>query len=105
MFLNPKHSPEFRKWQQKFYNSKEWKLLRDEVRNEKRMRCDDCHKLIKGKSICDHIEEITDENKWNSRITLNKDNLQLLCLECHNTKTFAEKTIFDVQERRDVNLF
>ncbi|MDT1975130.1 HNH endonuclease [Carnobacterium divergens] len=97
---------EFRAWQRKFYNSKRWKTLRDEVRNDKKMHCEcGCGKLITGKSIVDHIEEITPTNRHDDSITLNKSNLQLLSLEHHNTKTFADDMCFDVEGRRDVNLF
>jgi len=100
-----KHSEEFRKWQQKFYNSKRWKELRNEVRAEKKMRCDKCTKLIRGKSIVDHIKEIDEQNKEDESITLSKDNLQLLCLSCHNTKTHYKSIEFTPNDSRQVNLF
>lgn len=101
----PKWNKDFRAWQGKFYNSKEWKRLRNEVRIEKGMRCDMCGKIIRGKSIVDHIEEITPFNKNDTSITLNKNNLQLLCLDCHNKKTFEYIPDFDLKKRKDVNLF
>lgn len=100
-----KHDKAFRAWQLKFYNSKAWRELRNEVREEKGMRCDMCGKLIRGKSIVDHIEEITPKNKDDESITLNKDNLQLLCLKCHNSKTFEYIPSLDLEKRKDVNLF
>lgn len=42
----------FRKWQRRFYNSKEWKQLRDEVRRMKGMRSDMSGRLIKGMLLC-----------------------------------------------------
>lgn len=91
-----KNYPEwFRQWQTKFYNSKEWISLRDEVRLEKRMRSDHSGKLILGKSIVDHIIEITPDNYMDENITLNKNNLQLLSIEEHNRKTFAESLDYD----------
>ena len=104
-FYNTKHPDWFRKWQIKFYNSKRWKDLRQEVRNEKRMRCDNCGKLIKGKSICDHRIEVSPDNYRDESITLSKSNLDLLCIECHNTKTFGVFVSYEVDERKDVNLF
>lgn len=104
-FFNPKHPQWFRDWQIKFYNSKQWKELRDEIRRERQMRCDSCHRLIKGKSICDHIVEVSPSNYEDERITLNKDNLQLLCIECHNTKTFYQPQEFEPKDKRNVNLF
>ena len=104
-YQNPKHPEWFRKWQMKFYNSKQWRTLRNEIRNDKRMRCDNCHKLIKGKSICDHRIEVSPENYQDESITLNKRNIDLLCIECHNTKTFSSPINYDVEERKEVNLF
>lgn len=99
------YSDDFRKWQHKFYNSKQWKDLRNEVRRRKRMTCDVCHRFIRGKSICDHIKEITPENKDSLEVILNFENLQLLCFECHNAKTFGEKINFVIEKRKNVNLF
>ena len=103
-FKNPKHSDWFRAWQIKFYNSKPWRTLRNKVRYHKRMRCDMCGRLIHGKSIVDHIIEIDESNYQDESITLNEDNLQLLCLECHNTKTFQNKINLNL-DNRNINLF
>lgn len=103
-FKNPKHSDWFRTWQIKFYNSKPWITLRNRIRSTKRMRCDMCGRLIHSKSIVDHIIEIDETNYKDESITLNEDNLQLLCLECHNTKTFQSKINLNL-ENRNINLF
>lgn len=100
-----KHPEWFRKRQKKFYNSSEWKKVRDYIRNKYKMRCYKCNKLITGISIVDHIIEISPDNYEDENITLNGDNLQLLCLKCHNTKTFGKPLEFDLDEREDVNLF
>lgn len=103
-FKNPKHSDWFRTWQIKFYNSKPWITLRNRIRSTKRMRCDMCGRLIHSKSIVDHIIEIDETNYQDESITLNEDNLQLLCIECHNTKTFQSKINLNL-ENRNINLF
>jgi len=95
----------FRSWQMKFYKSKKWIELRDEIRDDAKMRCSECHKIIKGKSIVDHIIEITPNNYIDESITLSKDNLRLLCLNCHNTKTFATRFEFEPHTERKINLF
>ena len=107
MKQNDRDHPEwFRKWQRRFYNSKEWKQLRDDVRRSKGMRSDKSGQLIKGKSIVDHIIPITPSNYLDSRITLNLDNLQLLSLDEHNKKTFScMKLNFEPPKERRVNLF
>lgn len=38
------------------------------------------------------------KNIWNTDITLNADNLELLCIDCHNKEHFADNT-FD-EERK-----
>ncbi|QBZ05747.1 HNH endonuclease [Weissella confusa] len=70
------------------------------------MRSDMSGRLIKGKSIVDHIIPITPSNYLDSRITLSLDNLQLLSLEEHNKKTFnGTDLVFEPPEERRVNLF
>jgi 5-methylcytosine-specific restriction endonuclease McrA len=105
-----KHPEWFRKWAMKFYKSDEWMKVRQIVRDDRRMHCDICHKLIKGKSICDHIIELSPDNYTDPDITLNVDNLRLLCLECHNTRTFkgvfrSDPVDFDLSTRKNINLF
>ncbi|MBC1353809.1 HNH endonuclease [Listeria innocua] len=107
-FNNSKKHPKwFRDWQKKFYNSNKWKKVRDDVRRENKMRCKKCKKLIRGISIVDHVIELNTENYTDESITLNKDNTELLCLACHNRKTFAPNAIdkFNVDEKRNINLF
>ena len=53
--------------------------------------------------IVDHIVEITSETIDNSDITLNHENLQYLCLPCHNTKTFGKAVLIRVDVMFDEN--
>lgn len=53
--------------------------------------CEHC-KEVHG-YIVDHIVEITPQNIDNPDITLNHENLQYLCLPCHNTKTFGKAVL------------
>ena len=75
-----------------FYKSTAWKKCRKSFIGSRRSidggLCEHC----KGRSgyIVDHIVEITPENINNSMVTLNHNNLQYLCLECHNKKTFQK---------------
>lgn len=90
-----------------FYNSKAWKDLRDQVRRDKGMRSDLSGKLIKGKSIVHHVIELTPDNIDNPDIALNPDNLQLVSFEEHQNLTFGkgERTYYEPDESRDINLF
>lgn len=105
-----KQAGEFRNKQIKFYRSAEWKRLREEVRKANKMRCAVCRKLILGKSIVDHIQEITPENIDDPNITLNINNLRLMCQPCHNKRTFkgvskSKPLDFELTNRKDINLF
>ena len=72
----------------KFYNSTAWKKCRTSYINSLvDGLCEHCQFNIGY--IVDHIEEINIKNINNPMITLNHDNLQYLCLECHNKKTFG----------------
>ena len=64
-----------------FYNSVEWKKCREAFMKSKHYICERC-----GGSayIVHHKEHITPYNINNINITLNWNNLQALCLECHN---------------------
>lgn len=79
----------------KFYNSKMWKNCRASYISKVHGLCEHC--LAKERYepgyIVDHIIEITPENINDSYITLSHDNLQYLCLQCHNTKTFGKHEV------------
>ncbi|CAK7084277.1 HNH endonuclease [Tissierella sp.] len=79
----------------KFYNSKAWRKCRESYIAKVHRLCEQCLKNGKHEPgyIVDHIEEITPENINNPDITLNHDNLQYLCLTCHNRKTFGSAEV------------
>lgn len=68
-----------------FYNSPAWKRLRKQYSQQQRHLCERC--LDKGMfrpgEIVHHKIPITPENVSDPDITLNPDNLQLLCRDCH----------------------
>jgi hypothetical protein len=65
-----------------FYNSKAWKDCRDGYIKSVFGLCERCPK---PGYIVHHIIELTPENINDPDITLNWDNLEYLCLECHNS--------------------
>lgn len=85
-----KHNDEFKSWQKKFYKSKDWIKLKNYIAFNRDLGiCQMCKRHItSGKWIVDHLEEINPSNKNDKSITLNSENLQLLCISCHNKKTF-----------------
>lgn len=75
----------------KFYDSKAWKDCRRSFISYRISidggMCQHCKDKLGF--IVDHKEELTPDNINNPDITLNHNNFQYLCLECHNTKTFG----------------
>jgi len=75
-----------------FYKSAEWRKL-IEVLKLKRANpqdgivyCEHCGKPILRKYdlIAHHVIELTEENVNDTSISLNEDNIQLVCFDCHN---------------------
>lgn len=71
----------------KIYHTSAWRKLRQAYYDDQHGICEWCGS---PGDIVDHIEEITEENVDDPFITFNWDNLQLLCLPCHNRKTFTK---------------
>lgn len=69
-----------------FYNSIAWKNTREAYARSKRYLCEDC--LAKGfytpGEIVHHITHLTPENINDPNVTLNFDNLRLVCRKCHS---------------------
>ena len=63
-----------------FYNSTSWKKTRNAYFNEKYGLCELCNKA--GEEV-HHIIPLSPSNINDPNITLNWDNLQLLCRSCH----------------------
>ena len=82
-----------REFAKPFYNSAAWKKVRKSfIANRVSIdgaMCQMCHE-VPG-YIVDHIEELSPDNINNTKITLSWSNLQYLCLNCHNIKTFGIK--------------
>lgn len=76
----------------KFYNSTAWKKCREAYIPTVHGLCEHC--LAKGYEepghILDHIVEIDINNINDTDITLSWNNLQYLCMSCHNKKTFKK---------------
>lgn len=65
----------------RFYNSADWKILSRKRLQDDGYKCVKCGKIA---SEVDHIQEIQSSDGWELR--LDYDNLQSLCLDCHNKK-------------------
>ena len=81
----------------RFYQSKAWKDARKTIWLKQNLLCNRCHRPVyvdgisdyipKGKrliGIVHHKEYLNENNLSNQYITLGVDNLEGLCIECHN---------------------
>jgi 5-methylcytosine-specific restriction enzyme A len=74
-----------RDFAKKFYNSKQWKQCRDSYKQKVNGLCERCLKngeYVIGDEV-HHKKYITPININDPNITLNHDNLELLCQSCH----------------------
>lgn len=76
-----------KEWAKSFYHSRAWRQCRDAYFISKHGLCERCG--APGK-IVHHKIYITPENINDPDITLNFDNLELLCQECHNREHFEK---------------
>lgn len=70
----------------KFYDSKAWENFRKIIISERTHKCEKCKKEIyEAKDlIIHHIEELTLDNVNDVNISLNPENVMLVCFDCHN---------------------
>lgn len=68
-----------------FYHSQAWKDTRDAYFRSQSGLCERCRRrgVATPGVIVHHIRHLTPENIGNPRVTLNFDNLELLCRDCH----------------------
>lgn len=77
-----------------FYHSKAWHDVSTLYMSSKHYVCERCGGVG---TICHHKKYITPRNVNDPAITLNMDNLECLCQECHNQEHSAKvsRAIFD----------
>ncbi|GHU96340.1 hypothetical protein FACS1894208_10780 [Clostridia bacterium] len=68
--------------QTQFYHSTAWKRLSRAFLSSKNYMCEVCGNPA---DLAHHVKHITPSNIGNPTITLNADNLQAVCINCHNT--------------------
>ena len=68
-----------------FYKSKTWQECREAYAKSQGYLCEDCLRkgLINHGVIVHHIIELTPENITDPRVTMNWENLKLVCRKCH----------------------
>ena len=74
-----------KKFAEKFYKSKAWQECRNAYAKSVHGLCERCigKGIIKSGEIVHHIVELTPENVNDPDVTLNWDNLMLVCRDCH----------------------
>ena len=82
---------------ERFYHSRTWQQTRDAYFVSQHGLCEKCGN---AGLIVHHKIELTPENIPDPDISLNWDNLELVCLACHNNihhggETAAEGLVFD----------
>lgn len=79
----------------RFYKSKAWFIARNIKTNATQGKCERCGAV--GEEV-HHKIRLTTENVVDSNISINQENLELLCKDCHNDEheRFKKKeVIFD----------
>lgn len=84
-----------KEYAEKFYSSKEWQECRKAYAASKQYLCEDCLKkgLITPGEIVHHIIHLTPANIDDPSITLNFNNLRLVCRECHAAEHGAKANL------------
>ena len=77
-----------------FYKSPAWHAARELKIVSFNGLCERCGQI--GIEV-HHMERLTVDNVYDSLVSLNQDNLELLCRECHNKehKRFSKEVRFD----------
>lgn len=83
-------------WARWFYNSGRWKKARRRYYENKHGICERCG--AKG-LIVHHKIPITPENIHDDNITLNDENFELLCQDCHNSIDHQRLIDYGTEER------
>lgn len=86
--------------QKQFYNSKEWQRCRATYIASVGGLCERCEAkgIIRPGKIVHHKEYITAQNVTDPVVLLNPDNLEYLCLECHNSEHFKSNKRYVIDE-------
>lgn len=86
--------------QKAFYNSKAWQRCRSEYLSSVGGLCERCEKkgIIRPAKIVHHKEYIDVTNVTDPMILLSFDNLEALCMDCHNAEHFKSRRRYRIDE-------
>ena len=94
-----------REFAKAFYLSPEWRKCRDAYISSVGGLCERCYKKgrIEPGVIVHHKRMITEDNIGNPDITLNWDNLELVCRDCHADAHRGFERRYKIDEMGRVN--
>jgi 5-methylcytosine-specific restriction endonuclease McrA len=78
------------KYAQSFYNSKAWRDTQAAYMSGRYYICERCGDVAR---IVHHVKHISPQNIADKSITLDWDNLEALCIDCHNAEHFGGAVI------------
>ena len=78
-----------KQWAKEFYHGKSWKETRQAYLVAQHYLCERCGEIAK---IVHHKTYLNRNNINNTDITLNWDNLEALCQDCHNREHHKQQT-------------
>ena len=86
--------------QKRFYKSKEWQRCRAAYISSVGGLCERCQHngIIRPGKIVHHKDYISVENITDPSILLNPDNLEYLCMDCHNAEHFKNIKRYVIDE-------
>lgn len=86
--------------QKRFYKSRAWQNCRAEYIASVGGLCERCESkgIIRPGKIVHHKEYISLENITDPSVLLNPDNLELLCMDCHNAEHFKDRKRYSIDE-------
>ncbi len=88
-----------------FYNSKKWRRARNLKISLNHGICERCGKAFASKHLIVHHKIYLNEtNIHDSNISLNQDNLELLCIDCHNKEHMTAEQERIIQFNDDGNI-
>jgi len=79
-------------WAKRFYHSKQWLRVRKLAILRANGLCERCER---PGYIVHHIIELTPDNVTDPMIALNTDNLEYVCLDCHNAEHMESNGTID----------
>ena len=83
----------------RFYKSSLWERCRKAYLKKRKYICERCGETAR---IVHHKVYITDENLYNTDISLDENNLEALCIHCHNEEHKVLDHLIDGRQKKKI---